>query len=232
MSLITQTLKDSQLFQHDPEELTLWLDALPMGVRGPDAETPDGTKLTDERDSVLTILDDCLLRCGRTPYRYIEDLDSLAESSSIVPQVGEGEHLITRGRIVNASPLLATLLEQLGAKLKSQLLAPSDALTLATYIRKVAVGLLGKQWDTALYEGVTARLSHMLCDNDPFPPLPVISGALRKEVALLRDYGDCCKEAPEALMDADDSPSVDEFLTQVEQISICTSFLSSLLMKN
>ena len=221
VSLLTQIFKDNLLFQHDPEELPLWLEALPKIMRGPDAETPDGAKLTDERQSVLMFLDDCFQRCGKAPYRYLEELFNLVNSSS------SGSDAV--GRVGNASPLLATCLEQLGAKLKSQLLSPSDALALTTYIRKVTVLLLGKQPDLALCESVVTRLRHILSEQDIFPNHPIINGALSKELTLLSDCIDCCKGSllvPDESMEDEISPNMAEFLRQVEQVAACKHNLS------
>ncbi|KAJ2930741.1 hypothetical protein H1R20_g6371, partial [Candolleomyces eurysporus] len=108
-------------------------------------ESLDGTTLTDERLSVVAFLEDCVLRCLKTPYKYIEELESLAGDAA-----GEGRDVDSGASL--PSPLLITLVEQLEAKLISQggskgssavLLTPSDVLAIASYLRALLFSLVG-----------------------------------------------------------------------------------------
>lgn len=76
--LLQHSLSSSLLFQHDPDELVLWLRSLPSTARPVDAQAPDGTSLTDERDAVISFLDECAQLCAKIPYRFLEELRSLA----------------------------------------------------------------------------------------------------------------------------------------------------------
>ncbi|KAJ2932530.1 hypothetical protein H1R20_g4543, partial [Candolleomyces eurysporus] len=108
-------------------------------------ESLDGTTLTDERLSVVAFLEDCVLRCLKTPYKYIEELERLAGDAA-----GEGRDVDSGASL--PSPLLITLVEQLEAKLISQggssgssavLLTPSDVLAIASYLRALLFSLVG-----------------------------------------------------------------------------------------
>ncbi|RXW16240.1 hypothetical protein EST38_g9609 [Candolleomyces aberdarensis] len=110
-------------------------------------ESLDGTTLTDERLSVVAFLEDCILRCLKTPYKYIEELEKLAGAGDAA---GEGRDVGSGGSL--PSPLLITLVEQLEAKLISQggssgssvvLLTPSDVLAIASYLRALLFSLVG-----------------------------------------------------------------------------------------
>ncbi|KAH7101182.1 ribosome 60S biogenesis N-terminal-domain-containing protein [Auriculariales sp. MPI-PUGE-AT-0066] len=130
--LLKTLLRPSVLFSHDASgsELALWLDALPRTQRAPDARSPDDFALTDEAAGVMAFLDECITRCTKTPYRYLEDVQALASgyAPSQLP-----------------SPLLATLLEQLAAP---RTFAPSDSLAIFTFIRKLVLTMVGRQPDT------------------------------------------------------------------------------------
>ncbi|KAF6749443.1 hypothetical protein DFP72DRAFT_1173580 [Ephemerocybe angulata] len=150
-------------------EVEVWIESLPVGLRrvrevkrlvdvnnddGEDQEktvtvfpeTLDGTTLTDERTSVVTFLEDCVLRCSKTPYKYIEELEKMA---GVSPSVSGASDSTTTARL--PSPLLVTLVEQLEAKLISQgsagsasLLTPSDVLAISVYLRALLFALVGK----------------------------------------------------------------------------------------
>jgi len=91
-------------------EVGIWLDCLPRSER----RLVKGSSLTNERQSVVDFLDDCIQRFLKTPHKYREQLET---------SDGQG------------SPLLMVVLEQLRAKIDRQLLSGSDILALATYMR-------------------------------------------------------------------------------------------------
>src|SRR5258708_19334227 len=82
-SLIKGVLSRSPLFEHDPDEVELWLDSLPRLSRSPTAKSPEDVPLTDERISVLTFLDHCIRQCMLTPYLYLDK--SLAIFKVLLP---------------------------------------------------------------------------------------------------------------------------------------------------
>jgi nucleolar pre-ribosomal-associated protein 1 len=160
------------------DEVDAWLDALPRVMRrvrevkrlvdanaddGQDEgegklvtvypESLDGTPLMDERTSVVAFLEDCILRCIKTPYKYIEELEKIAAgSSSQIPAAGDQPFTASSSSDL-PSPLLITMIEQLEAKLGSQAaaggsgtvhLTPSDVLAIAVYLRCLLFALVGK----------------------------------------------------------------------------------------
>ncbi|KAF9110441.1 hypothetical protein BGX27_006334 [Mortierella sp. AM989] len=74
--LISKLLGDSILFQHDPSEANLWVEAIPIS----NYEQP---VLTTDQTRFLHFLDDCVARCLRAPYKYVD------QSSSILRTVQE-----------------------------------------------------------------------------------------------------------------------------------------------
>ncbi|KAK3825715.1 MAG: ribosome 60S biogenesis N-terminal-domain-containing protein, partial [Benniella sp.] len=100
--LISKLLGESILFQHDPSEPDLWVEALPVSNYG----RPD---LTSDQTAFLHFLDDCVARCLRTPYKYVDQstaiLSTLQDSMAIDPSQQQN---FTQ----SFSPLLMTVLEQ------------------------------------------------------------------------------------------------------------------------
>lgn len=78
--LVNQTLSDSFMFKHDPEEVDLWLQALPQNYMS----RSSGTTITmsTEQDSVLGFLDDCFARFGKAQYRYTDQLVDLVNNTA------------------------------------------------------------------------------------------------------------------------------------------------------
>ncbi|KAF9159695.1 hypothetical protein DFQ26_006281 [Actinomortierella ambigua] len=116
--LVSKLLGESILFQHNPVEATLWIDAIPP-------ITADGSSATlaPLQVHLLQFLDDCVARCLRTPYKYVDQssrllkqlqdkasseqaakaADDLALSLEFSPHQSFSQHF---------SPLLMTFVEQ------------------------------------------------------------------------------------------------------------------------
>ena len=206
--LLQHTLAESILFQEDPDEPYIWLASLPLSQRAPGTESPDGVSLTDEADSVIAFLDDCLQRCLKTPYRYIEELYGYNNTTDSDNQ----------GLDVYPSPLLMTVLEQFSIKVEKKSLSPSDVLALATFVRKLVVGLMSKSQDIDILFTVAGKLDDMLSVDRLFASYPVVTAAIRREVAMLRISLQPTVDPPRPSGLA--SREVRDFLTQVEQVPV------------
>jgi nucleolar pre-ribosomal-associated protein 1 len=108
------------MFDHDPAELALWLEMLPR-TRRMDVKPSPTTIL--ERLQLLSFLDDCVRRCIKTPYRYLEDV------TAFMNEEGRSK---TEAREM-PSPLLFTLFEQLQAKLAGHHIAASAGQVILDY---------------------------------------------------------------------------------------------------
>lgn len=213
-SLLKEILSDSILFQEDPEELYLWLDALPVTRRVSGAEAPDGAPLTDEGDSVISFLDDCIQRCLKTPYRYIEDRDVLARSTSRRASDDNGNSAAYQE--VHCSPLLITVLDQLSAKLAGKLLTPSDALAITSFIRKLVFKLSSKQRDLDFLRAFVDRVDSLV-HTSLFPQYPSITAAICREMPILRITLHHLQSIFEPRPSITGLP-VQEFLDRIEQL--------------
>ncbi|KAG0343372.1 hypothetical protein BG004_005354, partial [Podila humilis] len=117
--LISKLLGESILFQHDPSETNLWIEAIPVTNYG-------RPELTTEQTTFLHFLDDCVMRCLRTPYKYVDQsskiIKSLQDSSSSDMGIGSQKMADQLTLILSTSqhqnyaqqysPLLMTILEQ------------------------------------------------------------------------------------------------------------------------
>ncbi|WFD25127.1 hypothetical protein MNAN1_000090 [Malassezia nana] len=111
-ALLRTLLHTTALFSHDAQELDAWL--VPLVSEEPLAE----------RAVVLAFLDECVLRCLKTPYRYAERVRILAGTDGLL------------------SPLLATITEQAQIRLQKRLWAAPDAARLVTYVERVCRQLI------------------------------------------------------------------------------------------
>ncbi|RDB20241.1 Uncharacterized protein C14G10.02 [Hypsizygus marmoreus] len=208
--LLQHVLSESIMFQEDPSEPYLWLISLPTSRRARGTESPDGAALTDEGDGVIAFLDDCVQRCLKTPYRYIEELYALGNTD---------EQLAVQDRLdIFPSPLLMTVLEQLEIKVTKKSLSPSDVLALASFVRKLGFRLSSKQQDLRFLCAVLQKFDAMLHIDRLFPEHPVITGAIRREVTLFKASLQLSLEV-ESSMDEDTSQQVQDFLAAVEEMS-------------
>ncbi|KAF9931389.1 hypothetical protein FBU30_010317 [Linnemannia zychae] len=112
--LISKLLGESILFQHDPSEANLWIDAIPIS-------NYDRSQLATDQTQFLNFFDDCVARCLRTPYKYVDQssaiIKALQDTSAMdVDASNDIRHLLAYSQHQNItqpySPLLMTVLEQ------------------------------------------------------------------------------------------------------------------------
>ena len=193
-SLLQHVMSQSILFQEDASEPHLWLLALPASRRARGTEAPDGASLTNEAEGVVTFLDDCVQRCLKTPYRYMEEMDVLVGGSSRQGQEGGNDDdgtvtpAVTATATTTLSPLLMTVLEQLEIKASKRLLSPSDILALATFVRKLGFRLAHKGTDDGLgvMKRVWKRVDEVVLPRGKLfdEEFPVMADAVRREVRM------------------------------------------------
>lgn len=189
-SLLRDSLSSSLLFQHDPDELLLWLRSLPSTSRLAGALAPDGTPLTDERDAVITFLDECAQHCAKTPYRYLEELRSLSTDGrgEDVDMDGPDHGVDTIDSETLPSPLLMTVSEQLVAKLRGNHMSPSDALAAITFLRKLVYRLMSKISRPEWLTSYVRRLQRGVLPLAAFPDNSSITSACQSEAEHLEWY--------------------------------------------
>ena len=203
-TLLRRSLSQTLVFQHDPDEVALWLRSIPRSKRAPDAKAPDGTLLCDEATAVVLLLEDCILRCAKTPYRYLQELQDLWSQCS-----PESPSNSTQKPLSLPSPLLMAFLEQLEAKFSRNLLSPSDCLATVTYIRKVVLQLASKVPTLLPLHHFAKRLEALL--DKPGPSS--VMAAINREAQYLSS-GLKQLERPTVAPD-EHSATADAFLKQI-----------------
>ncbi|WVR03656.1 hypothetical protein IAU60_000651 [Kwoniella sp. DSM 27419] len=146
VSLLQHLLLPTLLFEHDPSELSIWLDALPRA-----SNTVSGPMLLAQQIHLLSFLDDCFRRVSKTPYRYIED------SFALVPDFFE----YTRPTEM-ISPVIMAIIEQINAKIMGQLISTEAAGVVLVYMRRVILALVGKQKEMTFLSAVVGKFEEML----------------------------------------------------------------------
>lgn len=214
--LLNHILSNTLLFQHDKDELSLWLGAMPLGTRLTGSEAPDGAPLTDEGEAVIGFLEECLQRCIKTPYRYLDEmaicLSQLSGDAGL-----EGFHT---SQNTSASPLLMTALEQLDAKCKNASLSPSHTLSIFTYLRILIVKLIQKVSGKCFGKAILSRFTAVIETHGSLRSLPVMDAAVNREGRILNAYVERLNSVVDGepvLSDAAKPvPEIDAFLLQVE----------------
>jgi hypothetical protein len=115
--LLNQALSSSFMFAHDPEEVQLWLDALPLNH----ASSASNLAMSNKQQSVLQFLDNCITRFNKAQYKYTDQLVNFVNitNSGLVAELFDDTHylpvLVSNGSSYKHpfSPLLLTLCENL-----------------------------------------------------------------------------------------------------------------------
>ena len=181
--LLRHVLTSDPLFQHDPDEIYLWLECIPSNSTRGGTKSPDGVELLDGGPIVVKFLDECFLRCARTPYKYLEDLSAVTPSPSPLSKEPTEDSIIKRPELF-PSPALMTLFEQLSVLVKRNP-SPSDLYSLSVFIRHLVFRLAQKTQSLWFTKVIMERLDTMFGDHI-LPGYPGIMKAVRREVQILR----------------------------------------------
>ena len=151
-SLLDRLLLNSIMFEHDHGELEIWLQALPSlaGVE----DISQRAFLIAQQIHLLSFLDECVRRCMKTPYRYIED------TLTLVPDYFEP--MTKPYQLV--SPLVMVVFEQLRAKVFGELIATEAAGVVLGYLKRVVLGLCGKMKDGQWLVELVTKLESVVKD--------------------------------------------------------------------
>ena len=212
--LLRQTLSNTTVFQHDPDEVDLWLRSLPTERRASHATAPDGTPLTDEGEAVIALLDDCLQRCIKTPYRYLEELQTLCTPPDEMEVDGESSK--AQDPALLPSPMLVTVLEQVQVKVNGKLLSSSDALAVVTFVRKLLISFITKVPSLKVVDSIAERLGSLQLEREHYGKS--ITAAVEREQLLLSTS----LQKLSGTSDIGQHPSsavVDEYVAQLQEAS-------------
>lgn len=197
------------------------MSCLPSIKRVAGAEAPDGTPLSSEDDAVIAFLDECVQRCLKTPHRYIEELSVLGVGGDDEnEESGQSQH---EGQASDAlpSPLLMTVREQFVAKISGGHFTPSDALAVATFVRKLVLVLGSKLEDLKCLEKFAERLVGSLEGQPLFESRSVVGGAIQREGEILKACLESYRNGPiTPQVPKVSNSAVQQFLGQLEELAI------------
>lgn len=206
-ALLQSILSQSILFQEDNEEPNLWLRALPDRL----AERPDTDIFQGGAEGLIIFLDDCVQRCLKTPYRYVEALHALGNQSRATADTMERLDMFP-------SPLIMTIIEQLDAKINNKSLAPSHLLGAIIFLRKVLINLSSKTLDLHFLQACARNLDAALAEERLLHFPPVACNVARREVAIL--HAALSFSSFTFSISVDSTPEVEAYLSKVEQTQI------------
>ncbi|KAG8877942.1 hypothetical protein FRB97_002907 [Tulasnella sp. 331] len=162
--LLYRLLSRSILFEHDPSEAELWLSCLPSTRFH---ETSKGG--ADNIDAFLHFFEDCLLRCLKTPYKYLEEslgICSECEEATTITDVDassrSGSSLLLYGPSTAPSPLLFTVLEQLRLKITGNHIDAADCCPVFRFLRQYLVRLMAKHPDMQYTRRVAQTIGNLV----------------------------------------------------------------------
>lgn len=179
--LLRHVLAGDPLFQHDPDEIYLWLECIPSTSPRGGTKSPDGVKLLDGGVIVVKFLDECFLRCARTPYKYLEDLSAMTSSPSPSHKDFTEDSIAKRPELF-PSPVLMTVLEQLSALVRKDP-SPSDLYSLSAFVRHLIFGLAQKTQSLLFIQAITEKVNKIF--GDVLPNYPNITRAVQREIRIL-----------------------------------------------
>ena len=213
-AVIQNLLGSSILFEHDPQELDIWLDALPRSLRSPDAKSPDGATLLDEKSSVLSVIDEALKRCLKSPYKYVETTMEFVHNHSATTTG------TSYGPPVLPSPLLIATIEVMNDCASGAVRAPPSALlALATYIRRVIFGLHLKQPNTEYSRRIVEYIISLQISNQSnLASHPAIGTGILREWHMLADIFNALDQLWPSISES--NPAVEDFIHHLEQMTI------------
>jgi nucleolar pre-ribosomal-associated protein 1 len=217
-ALLRRLLSESILFEHDPDEVYFWLSSLPIGTRSNGTGAPNESPLLDEQTAVISFLDDCIQLGLKMPYGYIEEVAVLSRGAAVNNDYQDGGNA--------ASPLLATIMEQVFAKVSADILCPLDVLAIVSFVRKLLVRLSGKQGSMVLLVQLSERLSSLPFNDKLTEEHAVVRRAVTREIISLKNYLHLLRD-PTALTSplGGSSSSVTDYLDRIENMPIRTTQL-------
>jgi hypothetical protein len=170
--------------------------------------------LLDEKSSVLSMIDEALKRCLKSPYKYVEMVMEFAHNSSP----------ITTGTSYDPpllpSPLLMAVIEVMNDCATGAAQAPPSALlALATYIRRVIFGLHLKQPNTQYSRRILEYIISLRIPNQAtLTSHPAIGTGILREWHMLTDIFDVLDQSWPSISES--NPAVEDFIHHLEQMAI------------
>ncbi|SPO27725.1 related to URB1 - nucleolar protein required for the normal accumulation of 25S and 5.8S rRNAs [Ustilago trichophora] len=197
--LLRSLLASSSFFEHCPAEIDAWLASLPQAdTRSAqiDEETGriDGAaiashQLSEEQQVVVAFLDECMLRCAKTPYRYIEAARQfLQEHGQDSYDNADGISSKDASADLLASPWLMAVFEQFTIRVGKGLFANEtgtvDALT-ALFVRLLPV-LCAYTRHTSALEAMATKIQDHVKGNAKYASSTFLASTVVSKITSIR----------------------------------------------
>ncbi|EST09588.1 Nucleolar pre-ribosomal-associated protein 1, N-terminal [Kalmanozyma brasiliensis GHG001] len=198
--LIRSLLSSSSFFEHHPSEIEAWLASLPQfDTRTAQSEEQgehDSVSVAThhpsvEQSRVISFLDECMLRCAKTPYRYIE------AARQLVRDHGSKENASVSGKDSNspsdstdllASPWLMAIFEQFTIRVEKGLFGGEDdtvgALS-AFFVRLLPV-LCGYTRQTSAVEAMSVKIHDAIKGSPHYSSSVFLASTLISKIHSIR----------------------------------------------
>ncbi|TKY84642.1 hypothetical protein EX895_006544 [Sporisorium graminicola] len=189
--LLRSLLANSSIFEHYPSELEVWLASLPQsdarsaGNREQSAGNA-GHHLSADQQSVVAFLDECMLRCAKTPYRYIEAARQYAQEH------GKEEKRPSKGTSVSAdllaSPWLMAVYEQFTIRVEKGLFSSEDGtvIGLTAFFARLFPVLCAYSRQTSALETMAISISEYIRGNPKYEASSFLASTLLSKIRSIR----------------------------------------------
>ncbi|SNX86060.1 related to URB1 - nucleolar protein required for the normal accumulation of 25S and 5.8S rRNAs [Melanopsichium pennsylvanicum] len=197
--LLRSLLSFSSFFEHSPPEIDAWLANLPqsdtrstqIGGEGGQAADAGVTphQLSDEQQVVVAFLDECMLRCAKTPYRYIEAArEFLQENGLHSNRNDDGSEGRSSSADLLASPWLMAVFEQFTIRVEKSLFLTDagtvDALT--SFFVRLLPSLCAYTRHTSGLEVMASKINDCIKSNQKYVSSAFLASTLISKINSIR----------------------------------------------
>ncbi|GAC93665.1 hypothetical protein PHSY_001230 [Pseudozyma hubeiensis SY62] len=197
--LLRSLLSTSSFFEHQPSELDAWLASLPQSdvesARREDGDRPDDSgsrpanrTLSTEQSSVVAFLDECILRCAKTPYRYIEAARQYLQEHSRDADGADGQVGSTKTSTdVLGSPWLMAVFEQFTIRIEKGLFAADDGTVnaLVAFLIRLLPVLCAYTRQTFAFEAMALKIERGVKANPKYASSVFLASVLSSKIRCL-----------------------------------------------
>ena len=209
--LLRSLLASSSFFEHDPAEIDAWLASLPRAdTRSAQRDEETGREadaaavahqLSEEQQVVVSFLDECMLRCAKTPYRYIEAARQFLQEhrqESDTLDVGVGSKDATASTDLLASPWLMAVFEQFTIRVEKGLFTTEagtvDALT-AFFVRLLPV-LCAYTRHTSALNVMATKIHDQIKGNSKYASSAFLASTVLSKIHSISEAPDAASGSP------------------------------------
>lgn len=204
--LLRSLLAQSSFFEHNAAELDAWLASLPQadaqsGVNDEEPGHNRGAGLSWEQEKVVSFLDECMLRCAKTPYRYVEAARKFLQEHGNRSDI-EAEDQMDVGRSPStdllASPWLMAVFEQFSIRVEKGLFDSDkgivDALT--AFFARLIPTLCAYTRHTSAFEAMASQIRKCISGNANYQASGFLATTIVSKIHCIRSAPEPASSSP------------------------------------